>query len=82
MIIILVMISLSYAAISLIQYKIMIKISQNTVKDLRNEVFNKIQKLSIKYFDTHPHGELMSRIVNDIDNISMALNTSISQIIS
>jgi ATP-binding cassette subfamily B protein len=67
---------------SFVQSKMMIKVSQNVVKQLRDEVFAKIQKLPIKYFDTHPHGELMSRIINDIDNISTALNTSINQLIS
>lgn len=82
MIVILFVISLATAACSLIQSKIMITVSQKTVKKLRDEVFKKIEKLPIKYFDTHPHGELMSRIVNDIDNISIALNTSINQLIS
>lgn len=70
------------AICSYVQSKMMIKVSQQVVKRLRDEVFSKIQKLPIKYFDTHPHGELMSRIINDIDNISTALNTSINQIIS
>ena len=58
----------------------MVNIAQQAVKDMRKDLFAKIEKLPIKYFDTHPHGELMSRIVNDIDNISMALNTSVNQI--
>lgn len=70
------------AICSYVQSKMMIKVSQQVVKRLRDEVFSKIQKLPIKYFDTHPHGELMSRIINDIDNISTALNTSINQLIS
>lgn len=70
------------AICSYLQSKMMIKVSQQVVKRLRDEVFSKIQKLPIKYFDTHPHGELMSRIINDIDNISIALNTSINQLIS
>ena len=67
---------------SYISSKIMISVSQNTVMTMRNELVEKIQKLPIKYFDTHPHGELMSRITNDMDNLSNTLNTSISQIIS
>lgn len=70
------------ALFSYIQSKTMLNIAQQTVKDMRKDLFDKIQKLPIKYFDTHPHGELMSRIVNDIDNISIALNTSVNQIIS
>lgn len=79
---ILIAISVGYSLFTLLQFKLMIRVSQKTVKELRDEVFAKIQKLPIRYFDTHPHGELMSRIVNDIDNISVALNTSISQLIS
>ena len=82
MIAVLFIISIATAICSFVQSKVMIEVSQKTVKKLRDEVFKKIQKLPIKYFDTHPHGELMSRIVNDIDNISTALNTSINQLIS
>lgn len=65
-----------------IQFRIVIKVAQNSVKDIRKDLFDKIERLPIKYFDEHPYGELMSRIVNDIDNISSALNTSVVQIIS
>ena len=82
MIMVLIIISIATAISSFMQSKIMIEVSQRTVQKLRDDVFKKIQKLPIKYFDTHPHGELMSRIVNDIDNISIALNTSINQLIS
>lgn len=67
---------------SYLQSKLMIKVSQTAVADMRRDLFSKIEKLPIKYFDTHPTGELMSRIVNDIDNVSIALNTSINQLIS
>ena len=82
MIFALIAISLGAAITSFIYSKIMIKISQLTVKEIRKDVFAKVQKLPIKYFDTNSYGDLMSRIVNDIDNISVALNTSITQIIS
>lgn len=67
---------------SYLQSKLMIKASQTAVADMRGDLFNKIEKLPICYFDTHATGELMSRIVNDIDNVSIALNTSVNQIIS
>lgn len=70
------------AVCSFLQSKLMIKVSQKVVKQMRDEVFAKIQRLPIRYFVVHPSGELMSRIVNDIDNISTALNTSINQLIS
>lgn len=70
------------AIFSYIQSKLMIKVSQTVVAGMRTDLFNKIEKLPIHYFDTHPTGELMSRIVNDIDNVSIALNTSVNQVIS
>ena len=82
MISILISIAIATAICTYVQSRIMIGVSQKTVNRLRDEVFSKIEKLPIKYFDTHPNGELMSRIVNDIDNISVSLNTSINQIIS
>ncbi len=72
----------AYVVCNYISSKIMIKISQNTVMTMRNELVEKIEKLPIKYFDTHPYGELMSRITNDMDNLSNTLNSSVTQIIS
>jgi len=71
-----------YVVCNYISSKIMIKVSQNTVMTMRNELVEKIEKLPIKYFDTHPHGELMSRITNDMDNLSNTLNNSVTQIVS
>ena len=73
---------IAYVICNYISSKIMIKISQNTVMTMRNELVEKIEKLPIKYFDTHPYGELMSRITNDMDNLSNTLNSSVTQIIS
>ncbi len=67
---------------SYLQSKLMIKASQTAVADMRKDLFSRIEKLPIHYFDTNATGELMSRIVNDIDNVSIALNTSVNQIIS
>lgn len=67
---------------SYLQSKLMIKASQTAVADMRRDLFAKIETLPIRYFDTHATGELMSRIVNDLDNVSIALNTSVNQIIS
>ena len=67
---------------SYLQSKLMIKISQTAVAQIRKDLFEKIEKLPIRYFDKHATGELMSRIVNDIDNVSIALNTSVNQIVS
>ena len=62
--------------------RLMVGIAQRTTNRLRADLFNKLQKLSLKYFDTHTHGELMSRFTNDIDNIQVALQQSVIQFIS
>ncbi|MFL0250812.1 ABC transporter ATP-binding protein [Clostridium neuense] len=54
-------------------------IAYNTVKDLRNEALNKISTLSLKYFDRTPHGDVISRLTNDMDNISDGLFQGITQ---
>ena len=73
---------ISAAAISYCQYRVMIIVAQSTVKDMRKDLFDKLEELPIKFYDTHVHGELMSRITNDLDNVSIALDSSIDQIIS
>lgn len=55
-------------------------IAQKTVFNMRNDVINKLSKLPLKFFDTHTHGEILSRVTNDIDNISHTLQQSITQI--
>jgi ATP-binding cassette, subfamily B, multidrug efflux pump len=60
----------------------MIGIAQNTVKDLRESLFIQFHRLPISYFDKRQHGDLMSRLTNDMDNVNMVLNSSIIQIIS
>lgn len=57
-------------------------ISQRTVQKMRMELFEKMEKLSIPYFDKRTHGELMSRMTNDVDMVSQTLSTSITQIFS
>lgn len=56
--------------------RLMVHVSQNTVAQLRADLFDKMQSLPLKYFDTHTHGELMSRYTNDIETVSEALNNS------
>ncbi len=57
-------------------------LSQRTVKKMRGDLFEKIESLSIKFFDTHQHGDIMSRMTNDVDNISMTLSQSVSSLFS
>lgn len=59
--------------------KLMIVAAQRTVAAIRGDLFDKLQSLPVKFFDTRSHGELMSRFTNDIDNVSDSLNTSITQ---
>ncbi len=61
---------------------IMVYISQGVLKDIRDEMFAKMQKLPVKYFDTHTHGDIMSRYTNDTDSLEQMLCQSIPQIIS
>lgn len=58
------------------------KLSQNTVYMLRNDLFRKISKLPIQYTDTHRHGDIMSRMTNDVENVSNAISQSIASLIS
>ncbi len=70
------------AVMNLFQAIIAAKLSQNTVYTLRNDLFAKISRLPIKYTDTHKHGDIMSRMTNDVENVSNAVSQSISSLIS
>lgn len=65
-----------------LQTYVMAGASQKTIRDLRGELFGKMQTLSLRFFDRHTHGELMSRLSNDVDNISMVLTNAVTQMIS
>lgn len=65
-----------------IQYILLNKIGQRTVNRMRTDLFRKMERLPIKYFDTHQHGDLMSRYTNDIDQVSNALTDSLSDMLS
>jgi len=65
-----------------LQARIMMTISQNSIEKIRNDLFKKLQKLPVRYFDTHPTGEVMSRFTNDVDNIDVMLNNSLTSIVS
>jgi ATP-binding cassette subfamily B multidrug efflux pump len=56
--------------------------SQRTVRDIRNDLFARLQTLSLRFFDRHTHGELMSRLTNDVENISNVLSETVIQLIS
>ena len=61
---------------------IMAKVSQNAMFDIREELFSHLQKLSLKFFDNNPHGELMSRLTNDINAINQAISQNVTQLFS
>ncbi len=65
-----------------IQQYVMAGVAQRTVYRLRTEVDAKLSRLPLKFFDSRPHGDILSRIVNDMDNISTTLQQSITQLIT
>ena len=67
---------------SLLHSRLMVTISEGTLKDIRDEMFIKMQRLPIKYFDTNTHGDIMSRYTNDIDTLSHMIAQSIPQFFS
>ena len=67
---------------SYLQSRIMIGVSQKALQNVRNELFVKMQKLPMRFFDTNNHGELMSRFTNDVDAIGEMLNNTVVQLFS
>lgn len=78
----LVLVYIGYSLVSFLQNYWMADIAQKTVYELRDDLFRHFHKLPISFFDKRRHGELMSRVTNDIDNISSTLNSSIIQVAS
>ena len=60
----------------------MAKVTQGTLDNMRNEMFAKMQTLPIKYFDTHPHGDIMSHYTNDVETLRQLISQSIPSMIS
>lgn len=67
---------------SYIQQYIMAGVAQNTVYDMRKEVSEKINRLPLKYFDSRTHGEILSRVTNDLDTVANTLQQSLTQLIT
>ena len=65
-----------------LQYRLMVGVSQSAVERIRHDLFEKLQKLPVRYFDTHNNGEIMSRFTNDVDNIGQMLDNSVISMIS
>ncbi|MFD2330951.1 ABC transporter ATP-binding protein [Cohnella sp. GCM10020058] len=70
------------AVFTWIQQYMASSLSQNTVRDMRRDLFEQYQRLPVPYFDSKTHGELMSRAVNDIANVSNTLNQTVVQLIA
>jgi ATP-binding cassette subfamily B protein len=70
------------AATTWLQIYLMASASQRTIRDIRNDLFAHFQTLSLRYIDQRTHGELMSRLTNDVENVSRVLSESVTQLIS
>jgi ATP-binding cassette subfamily B protein len=81
-IIILVILYITSAVFSYVQGWIMSGISMKVTYQLRKDISEKINKMPLKYFDSRTHGEVLSRITNDVDTVSQTLNQSLTQIIT
>ncbi len=73
---------LTSALFSYIQQFIMVGVTQKVIFQLRTHVDEKLARLPLKFFDTHTHGEILSRVTNDIENISNTLQQSVTQAIT
>lgn len=67
---------------SLIYNRLMVEISEGTLKEIRDTMFAKMQKLPIKYFDTNTHGDIMSHFTNDTDTLAQMISQSLPQLVS
>lgn len=81
-IVLMVLLSLAGSLAIWLYSRLMLRISQQTVGTLRQQLFDRVQRLPVRYFDTHPHGDLMSRMNNDMESIAQTVATGVSQFIS
>lgn len=65
-----------------LQQRLMLTVSQRSLRRLRDDLYKKLQTLPVRYFDTHAAGDIMSRFTNDVDTVGEMLNTTLIQIIS
>ena len=82
LVVILVVLYLASAAFAYIQGFVMTGVAQRVTFDLRQDAAEKINRLPLRYFDSKTHGEVLSRITNDVDTVSQTLNQSLSQIVT
>lgn len=79
---ILLIIYLISAAFSYLQQHVMVRISQKIIFQLREDLNRKMARLPLKFFDSYSHGELLNRVINDVDTIGVTLQQNITQLIS
>ena len=65
-----------------LQMRLMLVVTQRSINDLRRDLFDHLQELSVRYYDTHTHGEMMSRFSNDVDTLNDALSNSLTSLFS
>lgn len=65
-----------------LQHRLMIQVSQSAIKNIRSDLFQKVQALPVRFYDTEKNGEIMSRFTNDVDNIGVMLDHTIMTLIS
>ncbi|MBZ0292854.1 MAG: ABC transporter ATP-binding protein/permease [Anaerolineae bacterium] len=75
-------IAVSYGGVTWLYLILMNRVSQYTVRDLRTDLFAKLQTLPLRFFDQRPHGELMSYLTNDVENISIVLAENVTTFLS
>lgn len=80
--IILVILYIISSIFNYMQQYIIVSVAQKTVYDMRQDIYNKLNRLPLNYFDTHTYGEVLSKVTNDIDNISSTLQQSMTQLIT
>lgn len=81
-IIVLVIVYLTLSILTFIYNILMVRVAALASKRMRNDLFHKLEELSIRFFDKSSDGDVLSRFTNDIDNINTALNQSLTQVIS
>ena len=82
MLIVLLLVYITGVTAAFLQMRLMVTVSRNAVEAIRRDLFKKMQKLPVRFFDSHSNGEVMSRFTNDVDNIGMMLDHSIVSMIS
>lgn len=81
-VIVIILIYVISAVMNYLQGVIAAKLAQDTIQSMRDDLFTKISYLPVQYTDTHKHGDIMSRITNDVENVSNAISQSVTTMLS